>query len=277
MNSLPGINTINRKDFKGDLWTFCKQCSNLLLKSDLLSNKMVCSKCSFHHKIGTLERMSNIFDNNSYKIILNLDIKDDPIEFTDLLSYKDRLNLSRSTTQLTDAITFATGNICQKSTIVGVMNFDFIGGSLGLYVGESIVQACELASQTKQPIIIFTASGGARMQEGIISLMQMPRTCVAISEFKKKGGLYIVVLTHPTTGGVSASFAMLGDITLAEPGAIIGFAGQRVVENITGEKMPSNFQSSEFQFECGFIDKIVHRHDMKNEIGKLLSILVKNN
>lgn len=258
---------------KGDgLWVACRGCSKMILKKDFIERYNVCGICQYHEKISPSERFAMIFDSSEYSYIDLPQISDDPIKFQDVKKYQDRLNDARIKTNSHEAVQFAIGNIDAKKAIVGVIDFGFIGGSLGIFMGESIVTASMRAIADSVPMILIIASGGARMQEGIMSLMQMPRTVIAVKKLKESGIPYIAILTNPTTGGVSASFGMLGDITIAEPGAIIGFAGARVIRETIGENPPADFQTSEFQLNHGFIDKIVHRNAIKDELGKLLRV-----
>lgn len=267
----------NSKKFENlSLWTKCKECQYLTLKKDLKKTYGVCQQCNFHHYISTKERFEITFDNAEYALLPSVKTIDDPLHFTDTKSYKERIEEHRKKSQLNEAIQFAQGRIGNIDTLVGVMDFAFIGGSLSFFVGQSIVNAAEFALKQSLPIIIFTASGGARMQEGILSLMQMPRTILALKKLKQQKIPYINVLVHPTTGGVSASFAMIGDLTIAEPRSTIGLAGVRVIEQTLREKIPDNFQTSEFQFKHGFIDIIVNRMEMKAHLSKILNIFHKN-
>jgi acetyl-CoA carboxylase carboxyl transferase subunit beta len=253
-----------------ELWTKCSSCNKIVSKKELAQNLNVCPICNFHDKFSISQRFDLIFDFGTQTIIEPIKNIEDPLSFSDLKPYKEKLEEAKLKSEFPEAIQFKSGKINDIEVIVGVMNFGFIGGSLGFFVGESIVNASKIAIAKKCPLIIFTASGGARMQEGIVSLMQMPRTIVAIRELKKHRLPYINVLCHPTTGGVSASFGMLANITLAEPKATIGLAGVRVIQQTLGEKIPDNFQTSEFQLAQGYIDKIVNRNEIKKNLYKII-------
>lgn len=268
-------NTSKDGTVSGDnLWTKCESCGEMDYKQTWNNNLKVCSKCQFHSKMSAKERIIHLFG-EEYQII-NIPNKGvDPIKFKDSKKYTDRIQAAGTEDNFYEAITVARGKLDKQDTIVAVMDFSFIGGSMSMYVGESIVQAAKIAQLNNIPFICFTASGGARMQEGLYALMQMPRTTLAVEQLKSKGVPFIIVLTNPTMGGVTASFAMLGDITFAEPGATIGFSGRRVIENTVKEKLPENFQTSQHQYECGFVDQVIHRHDIKNSLISLLNKIVK--
>tara|TARA_Y100000588_G_scaffold349561_2_gene400024 strand:- start:894 stop:1604 length:711 start_codon:yes stop_codon:yes gene_type:complete len=221
-------------------------------------------------------RLSSLFDNNFYtEVGLNRPSSNDPLKFRDKKKYLDRLKEAKTKTGMEDAISIAYGTLHGLETVVAVFSFDFMGGSMGVTVGNAILQAAELSVKKNAPLVIFPSSGGARMQEGILSLMQLPRTVIATQMVKESRLPFIVVLTNPTTGGVTASFAMLGDIHLAEPGAIIGFAGKRVIEETIHEKLPDDFQRSEYLHDHGMVDIVVRRHDIRDTLSKLLSMLLK--
>lgn len=265
----PNTNT-DGKLSSDNLWEKCDKCNELDYHKNWANNLYICSHCQFHKKISAKTRFDITLD-SGYKILDLPSVPLDPIKFQDSKKYTDRLRDAKAT-GVNEAISVAQGTINNQSTIVAAMDFTFIGGSMGLFVGEAIRYACNLAISQKVPFICFTASGGARMQEGIFSLMQMPRTTLAVESLKAKGIPYINVLTNPTMGGVLASFAMLGDITLAEPDAIIGFSGRRVVENTVREKLPDDFQTSQFQYNCGFIDQILNRFELKQHLSNILKI-----
>jgi acetyl-CoA carboxylase carboxyl transferase subunit beta len=237
-------------------------------------NYSVCPRCDYHDRIGPKERFNQLFDAAKYEILPAPEVREDPLKFRDTKRYTDRLKTARSATEERDALINAKGNIDGHAAIVGVQDFAFMGGSMGIAVGAAFVAGVKAAIAEKSPYILFTAAGGARMQEGILSLMQMPRTTVALSQLREAGLPYIVVLTDPTTGGVTASYAMLGDVQLAEPGALIGFAGQRVIEQTIREKLPEGFQRAEYLLEHGMIDMVVPRSDLKERIALLLSYLI---
>ncbi len=277
-NIPPGIkNIFKRQDDGSDtLWTKCPGCGEMIFQRDLEASHQVCSSCSHHLPIDAAERFALIFDNGAFEEIAVPDPVQDPLKFRDEKRYTDRLKDSRRKTGQQDAMRVAAGKVEGSQAIIAVQNFRFMGGSMGMALGEAMVRAAEEAVSRRAPLIVFAASGGARMQEGILSLMQMPRTTIAVEMVKEAGLAYIVVLTHPTTGGVTASYAMLGDVHLAEPGALIGFAGPRVIEQTIREKLPEGFQRSEFLVEKGMVDMVVHRAELKPVISKLIRTLTKN-
>ena len=247
----------------------------MIFHRQLEDNLQVCPKCNYHLKLAARARLESLFDSSTLHIIeLERQKNSDPLKFKDLKKYSDRLKDARTNTKQDDAILIAEGNINGRSTIAAVFSFEFMGGSMGIAVGDAILKSAELAVSKKAPLIIFPASGGARMQEGILSLMQLPRTVIATQIVKEAGLPLIIVLTNPTTGGVTASFAMLGDIHIAEPGAIIGFAGKRVIQETIRESLPEDFQSAEYLLEHGMIDMVVDRHNLKEKISGILSILM---
>lgn len=251
------------------LFQKCIKCNEIIYTQDLIENLYICPSCGYYKRINPRERIGMILDNGSFKEWDNNIVIDDPLDFP---GYKDKLKRIKEATSLDEAIITGTGRIHGKEVAIGVMASNFLMGSMGRVVGEKITRLIEGATNNRLPLIIFTCSGGARMQEGIISLMQMAKTSAAIKRHDEAGLLYISVLTDPTTGGVMASFAMLGDIIIAEPGALIGFAGPRVIEQTIGQRLPEGFQSAEYLLEHGFIDKIVKRDNMK----KILSILIRS-
>ena len=277
-NIPPGIKNIFRRQDDGSdtLWTKCPSCGEMIFQRDLEASHQVCTVCSYHMPIEAADRFALIFDNGAFDDIAVPDPVQDPLRFRDEKKYTDRLKENRKKTGQQDAMRVAAGKIDGAEAVVAVQNFRFMGGSMGMALGEAMVRAAEEAVQRQAPLIVFAASGGARMQEGILSLMQMPRTTIAVEMVKEAGLAYVVVLTHPTTGGVTASFAMLGDVHLAEPGALIGFAGPRVIEQTIREKLPEGFQRSEFLVEKGMVDLVVHRAEMKPVIAKLIRTLRKN-
>lgn len=254
-----------------ELWIKCNGCYELLYKNELLRNLYVCSKCNFHFRLSSKERIKIILDKRSFKEEFKEIIPCDFLGFKDIKEYGERLKSASKETGLSDAIVCGFGKIEQKDVAIGVMDFSFMGGSMGSVVGEKISLLAEKAAEFSLPLIIFSASGGARMQEGTISLFQMAKTSAALSSFKKRGGLFISVLTDPTTGGVSASFAFLGDIIIAEPQALIGFAGPRVIEQTIKQQLPSDFQKAEFLLSHGMIDMIVERKELKKRLSFLIS------
>ena len=251
------------------MWVKCETCGKILYNKDLESSIMTCDNCRTHFRIGSRERIKYTIDNGTFIEYDEFMTSDNPIDFE---GYEDKLQKQRDKTLLNDAVITGEGKINGQETIIAVMDSNFMMGSMGSVVGEKITRAIEKATENKKPIIIFTASGGARMQEGIFSLMQMAKTSAAIARHNESGGLYITVLTDPTTGGVTASFAMLGDIILAEPNALIGFAGKRVIEQTLKQQLPEGFQRAEFLLEKGFIDKIVDRKVMKDTLTQILRV-----
>ena len=273
---LPKIKAlVQPKEVPDNFWTKCPNCGEMIFHRQLEDNLQVCPKCNYHLKLAARARLESLFDSSTLHIIeLERQKNSDPLKFKDLKKYSDRLKDARTNTKQDDAILIAEGNINGQLTIAAVFSFEFMGGSMGIAVGDAILKSAELAVSKKAPLIIFTASGGARMQEGILSLMQLPRTVIATQIVKEAGLPLIIVLTNPTTGGVTASFAMLGDIHIAEPGAIIGFAGKRVIQETIRESLPEDFQSAEYLLEHGMIDMVVDRHNLKEKISGILSILM---
>lgn len=250
-------------------WINCPKCKNILYKEDLDKNYKVCIGCGHHFSISAKNRIDQIFDKNSFiELFKDVETKN-PLNFE---GYEDKLELNQAKSGLKEAVLTGTGEINSLKIATAIMDSNFMMGSMGCAVGEKITRIVEYATENKLPLIIFTASGGARMQEGIFSLMQMAKTSLAISRHNEAGLLYISVITHPTTGGVTASFAMEGDIIISEPNAVIGFAGRRVIENTINEKLPEDFQSAEFALEKGFIDSIVKRRDLRSYLYKVLRL-----
>jgi acetyl-CoA carboxylase carboxyl transferase subunit beta len=245
----------------------------MVFVKELEDNLHVCPNCQHHERIGPVLRFKYVFDAGSYTIIPLPKVQDDPLRFRDTKRYVDRIKAARAATSEGDALITARGTIEGRKAVVGVQDFAFMGGSMGLAVGEAFVRGVENAIEDNCPYIIFTAAGGARMQEGILSLMQMPRATVAIQMLHDAGLPYIVVLTDPTTGGVTASYAMLGDVQIAEPGALIGFAGQRVIEQTIREKLPEGFQRAEYLLEHGMLDMVKHRRDLRATLASLIDFL----
>ncbi len=274
----PGIkNIFKRTDESADtLWVKCNDCGDMVFHRDLEAGQQVCPSCGFHMRIAPEERLKLLYDESGYTLIDLPDPVADPLKFRDEKKYSDRLKDYRKKTGYQDAMIVAVGNIDGLGVVTAVQNFAFMGGSMGMGLGEALLKAAEEAVMRKHPLVVFAASGGARMQEGILSLMQMPRSTLAVQMVRDAGLPYIVVLTHPTTGGVTASFAMLGDVHLAEPGALIGFAGPRVIEQTIREKLPDGFQRAEFLVEKGMVDLVVHRHDVRATLSRLLHVLTKD-
>lgn len=258
------------KDIPDNFWDRCPKCGAMLFHSEMTKSHFVCPHCDYHFRLPILDRFALLFDNAKYNLIQLPKVQEDPLHFHDIKKYTDRLKDARKKTNQEEAIMIAHGTIGGHQVVMGVFNFDFMGGSMGMAVGQAILTAVKLADIQKAALILLPASGGARMQEGILSLMQMVRTTVAVKELNKKKLPYITVLTNPTTGGVTASFAMLADITLAEPGAIIGFAGSRVIEQTIHETLPPDFQKSEYLLEHGMVDQVVSRKDLREKLIQLL-------
>ena len=256
------------------LWTVC-QCKNLIYKEDLKTNYNCCPKCGAHHKLSCMERLQLFFDERKFEIIETPVPKDDPLNFIDNKKYTDRLKTARKITNQDDAVSIAKGKLNNIEVTVGAQDFRFIGGSFGAASGEAFIAGVQHAIENKTPFIFFSCSGGQRMMESAIALMQMSRTTLAINELKKEKLPYIVVLTDPTTGGVTASWAMLGDILIAEPKATIGFAGRRVIQDTVRETLPEEFQTAEYVQEHGGIDLVIDRKQLSEKIGTLLSVLLK--
>ncbi|MDR1907471.1 MAG: acetyl-CoA carboxylase, carboxyltransferase subunit beta [Holosporales bacterium] len=271
----PKIQALMEKsqDTPEDLWVKCPKCEQMIFHRELQENLRVCPNCLYHMRLSSIERLNLLFDNQQYQMIPLPKVQDDPIKFKDSKRYADRIKDSRAKTKQHDAISVAVGNINEKNVVVAVMNFEFMGGSMGLFVGHAFYAAVELATDQKLPFIVVTASGGARMQEGILSLMQMPTTVIGVELMHNSRLPYIVVLTDPTMGGVSASFAMLGDVALAESGALIGFAGPRVIEETIKQKLPEGFQRAEFLKDHGMVDIVVSRKALKDTLGRILGVL----
>ena len=271
----PGVkNIFTKKDSPDNLWVKCPKSSEMVFSADLPGLLHV-TPAGHHMRIGPDMRMDYTFDDSEYKTVNIPDVAKDPLKFKDDQKYTDRLKKARAKTGDQDAMSIGVGKIHGIDTVVLVQNFAFMGGSLGMAAGEGFITAAEYAVAKNMPLVIFTAAGGARMQEGALSLMQMPRTTIAVQEMREAGLPYIVVLCDPTTGGVTASYAMLGDIHLAEPGALICFAGPRVIEETIREKLPAGFQRAEFLEEKGMIDRVVARKDIRRVLGDVLSVLMK--
>ena len=257
-----------------NLWTTCG-CKNLIYKEDLVSNQKVCPKCGAHHKLTCRERFETFFDQKDFEILETPLPKDDPLNFEDKKKYTDRLKAARKLTGQDDAVLIAKGKIQSIEAVVGAQDFRFIGGSFGAASGEAFIAGAQHAIENNVPFIFFSCSGGQRMMESSIALMQMSRTALAVNELKKKNVPFLVVLTDPTTGGVTASWAMLGDILIAEPNATIGFAGKRVIADTIRETLPPNFQTAEWARDSGQIDLVVERQYLNSTIGTLLNVLLK--
>ena len=268
-----GIPFLPKRQSADNLWHKCRKCASMVFTKEWEENLFCCPRCDHHDRIGPKARFAQVFDGGRHQPIPSPDVREDPLRFRDTKRYTDRLKAARSATEEKDALINARGKIGGKKVVVGVQDFAFMGGSMGVAVGAAFLAGVRAAIADRAPYILFTAAGGARMQEGILSLMQMPRTTVGLAEMKEAGLPYIVVLTDPTTGGVTASYAMLGDVQLAEPGAMIGFAGQRVIEQTIREKLPEGFQRAEYLLEHGMIDMVVPRHELKDRLARLIAYL----
>ena len=258
----------------GNLWTTCG-CKNLIYKEDMESNQKVCPKCGAHHKLTCKERFETFFDNKEFELIETPLPKDDPLHFEDKKKYTDRLKAARKLTGQDDAILIATGKVQNIDMVVGAQDFRFIGGSFGAASGEAFIAGAQHAIENKIPYVFFSCSGGQRMMESSIALMQMSRTALAVNELKNKNIPFVVVITNPTTGGVTASWAMLGDVILAEKGSVCGFAGKRVIQDTVRETLPDEFQTAEYVRDHGFIDLVIERKYLNSTVGTLLNVLLK--
>lgn len=264
---------VGAKEIPDNLWEKCPNCGAMIYHRELEQNSFICNQCNHHMRINPKQRLEMLFDDGRYNEIELPQTKDDPLGFSDLKDYSDRLKDARKKTQRRDAIVVASGTMDGQPVVIGVFDFAFMGGSMGTAVGEAIIAAVELAILQDASLILVPASGGARMQEGILSLMQMARTTLAIRKLKEKGLPYFVLFTDPTTGGVTASFAMLGDIAVSEPGALIGFAGARVIEQTIRAQLPKGFQRAEYLREHGMVDMVVDRRQLRPTFIRLISML----
>lgn len=264
-----------RKEVPDNLWHKCPNCGQMIFHRDLTKNLQVCQHCDHHMRLGANERMKMLFDDGDYTRVSLPKAIPDPLKFRDLKKYSDRLKDAQKKTDMNDAIVVAHGNMDGQETVMAAFDFSFMGGSMGLAVGHAIITAAREAVKRNAPLVVLPSSGGARMQEGIHSLMQMARTTIAVEEVREAGLPYIVVLCDPTTGGVTASFAMLGDIHIAEPGAVIGFAGARVIEQTIRETLPEGFQRSEYLLEHGMVDMVVQRKDLRETLGRVIGLLMR--
>ena len=265
--------TSQKKEMADGLWVKCPKCKIILSKDDIIKNLFVCTNCDYHHRIGSKEYFEILFDKNKFRELDKNLISADPLKFEDTKKYSDRLNSMKDKTGLKDAIRCAYGKMNNEEVVVASMDFSFIGGSMGSVVGEKISRAIEFSKKKKYPLIIISKSGGARMMEAAISLMQLAKTSAKLAQLDELKIPYISLLTDPTFGGATASFSMLGDMNIAEPNALIGFAGPRVVKETIGKDLPEGFQTSEFLKEHGFIDLIVHRKDLKEKLSQLLRMI----
>jgi acetyl-CoA carboxylase carboxyl transferase subunit beta len=268
---------VRPKEVPDNLWLQCPKCSEMVFHRELEKNLRVCTHCGHHMRMPARDRLKMMFDNGQWTEIEVRDVAVDPLRFKDRKRYAERLKESQTKTTLKDAVVVAHGTMGGIGVVISVFEFDFMGGSMGTAVGEALIAAAELAVLQKAPLIVMPSSGGARMQEGILSLMQLARTTLAVERVREAGLPYIVILTDPTTGGVTASFAMLGDIHIAEPGAIIGFAGSRVIEQTIREKLPEGFQRSEYLMEHGMVDMVVPRNELRAKLIQVMGLLLNTN
>jgi len=270
----PKIRSILRKkDMPDNLWVKCPETGQMIYYKDLEANQFVVPGSNYHMRMSAGARLKALFDDGDYETLALPEVPLDPLKFRDERRYTDRLKDARSKTGLTDAVLAGAGRLEGQRIVAAAQDFDFLGGSLGTAAGDAVISAMRAAVKREAPFILFAASGGARMQEGILSLMQMPRTTVAVQEMREAKLPYIVVLTHPTTGGVTASYAMLGDIHIAEPGALIGFAGPRVIEQTIREQLPNGFQRAEYLHDHGMVDMVVHRHALRGTLARICQLL----
>jgi acetyl-CoA carboxylase carboxyl transferase subunit beta len=268
-------NFLNRREVPENLWLKCPETGQLVFYKDVEANQFVIPGSNYHMRIGAVARLKSMFDSETWLDIAVPQVAADPLKFRDERRYTDRLRDARLKTGLNDAIKLGLGKIEGQPAVIAVQDFDFMGGSLGMAAGEAVIKGLETAVDKGTPFILFAASGGARMQEGILSLMQLPRTTVAVQKLREARQPYIVVLTNPTTGGVTASYGMLGDVHIAEPGALIGFAGPRVIEQTIREKLPEGFQKSEYLRDHGMVDIVVHRHHLRSTLAEICRLLTK--
>jgi acetyl-CoA carboxylase carboxyl transferase subunit beta len=269
----PIVSEQQRKDIPDGMWTKCESCGEIIHRKQLEQQMFTCAKCNYHFRIGSAEYLAILLEPDSFKEMDRKMRSSDPLKFVDSKPYKDRIRDTIRKTELNDAVRTGTGKIGDIKVVVAVMDFSFIGGSMGSVVGEKVARAIDKARKSACPMIIVSSSGGARMMEGALSLMQLAKTSGKLAQLSDAGVPYISVMTDPTTGGVTASYAMLGDINIAEPGALIGFAGPRVIKQTIGKDLPEGFQRSEFQLEHGFVDVVIHRKEMKETIAKLLKMM----
>jgi acetyl-CoA carboxylase carboxyl transferase subunit beta len=273
----PKIRSILRRDrdVPDNLWIKCPETGQLVFYKDVEANQFVIPVSNYHMRMKAKDRLKSMFDNETWLDIAVPQVPVDPLKFRDERRYADRLRDARSKTGLNDAVKLGFGKLDGRGAVIAVQDFDFMGGSLGMAAGEAVIKGLDTAVEKGCPFILFAASGGARMQEGILSLMQLPRTTIAVERLRDARKPYIVVLTNPTTGGVTASYAMLGDVHIAEPGALIGFAGPRVIEQTIREKLPEGFQKAEYLRDHGMVDMVVHRHDLRATIARLCRLFMK--
>ena len=270
----PKIRSLLRREVPENAWIKCPETGQLVFYKDVEANQFVIPSSNYHMRMSATARLKSMFDGETWFDVGVPEVAPDPLKFRDERRYSDRLRDARTKTGMNDAIKLGFGKLEGLGVVIGVQDFDFMGGSLGMAAGEAVVKGLETAAQKGTPFILFVASGGARMQEGIFSLMQMPRTTVAVEMLREAGKPYIVVLTNPTTGGVTASYAMLGDVHIAEPGALIGFAGPRVIEQTIREKLPEGFQRAEYLLEHGMVDAVVPRKELAATIARIIRLLM---
>lgn len=271
------LKPIQKKELPDGLWIKCDGCGEIIFKKELENKFYVCPHCDMHMRVGNDVYISVLLDKGSFREF-NKKIKSaDPLEFTDFKHYSDRYKATVKKTGINEAVVTGIGDLDKRKVVVAIMDFRFLGGSMGSVVGEKIARAIDKSIKLKCPLIIVSSSGGARMHEGVLSLMQLAKTSAKLAQLAKEGIPYISILTNPTTGGTTASFAMLGDVHIAEPGALIGFAGPRVIKQTIGQDLPKGFQRSEFVQDHGFLDLIIHRHELKERISKILAYLESKN
>jgi len=272
----PKIDSLfSRREVPDNLWTKCPECGTMLFHRELAAALNVCTDCGHHIAISPRDRFRSLFDGGTFVEVKVPEAVVDPLHFRDQKKYPDRLKAAQKASGEKDAMLVAEGEMGRTGIVTAAQDFSFMAGSMGMYVGNAIIAGAERAIKLKRPFVLFSASGGARMQEGLLSLMQMPRTTVALQMLREAGLPYIVVLTHPTTGGVTASYAMLGDIHIAEPGALIGFAGPRVIEQTIREKLPEGFQRSEYLRDHGMVDIVVNRHELRPTLARVCRLLMR--
>ena len=271
----PKIRSLLRREVPESLWVKCPETGQMVFYKELEANQFVIPGSNYHMRMSATARLKSLFDGETWFDIGVPEVPVDPLKFRDERRYVDRLKDARTKTGLKDAVQLGYGKLDGLGVVAAVQDFDFMGGSLGMAAGEAVIKGLETATQKETPFILFASSGGARMQEGILALMQLPRTTIAVQQLREARKPYLVVLTNPTTGGVTASYAMLGDVHIAEPGALIGFAGPRVIEQTIREKLPEGFQRAEYLRDHGMVDMVVHRHELKPTLARLCRLLTK--
>jgi acetyl-CoA carboxylase carboxyl transferase subunit beta len=271
----PKIRSLLRREVPENLWVKCPETGQMVFYKDLEANQFVIPGSNYHMRMGATARLKSLFDGETWLDVAVPEVATDPLKFRDERRYADRLKDARTKTGLNDAMKLGLGKLEGLPVVAAVQDFDFMGGSLGMAAGEAVIKGLETAIERATPFILFASSGGARMQEGILALMQLPRTTVAVRALRAARKPYLVVLTNPTTGGVTASYAMLGDVHIAEPGALIGFAGPRVIEQTIREKLPEGFQRAEYLRDHGMVDMVVHRHELRPTLARLCRVLTK--